>query len=111
MAKQRRPRPKAYPDEFTQERRLAWVRSRNQARFRDEEWNLSFEEFCSIWSDPAAWSRRGRKGDDLVLTRRNHRGPWNTANVKIISRLNQIRITHAITAGRDYGEYFEESIQ
>lgn len=77
---------KAYTDGFTNARRLAWLRSSAQARFRNEAWSLTFDEFCHFWSSENLWARRGRSTQDLVLTRIDVSQGWTTANCVIITR-------------------------
>lgn len=103
-------RRRKYSSPFDQERRLAYVRSKNQAAFRGESWSLSFEEFCAVWHDESLWDQRGRDRDSLVMTRRDPYGRWDKSNVCLISRLNQIRIIHALAMGRSIDEFYKEAL-
>lgn len=62
---------------------------RAQARFRDEEWQLSFEDFQRIWQ--GRWDQRGRGCDDYCLTREDLDGGWTPENTICIPRLEQLR--------------------
>jgi hypothetical protein len=83
---------KMFKDKFDQSRRLAWIRSKCQANFRGELWNLTWEEFCHFWSDLKLWRQRGRAEQDLVLTRYDPEGAWDRDNCCIINRKAQLTI-------------------
>ncbi len=102
--------PKLYPDKFTNDRRLVWCRSRSQARYRGEEWSLSFDDFCRLWSTESLWLQRGRHNDGLVLFRYDAVQPWQLTNCCIITRVNQLRISAARKAGKSDETYLKEAI-
>jgi hypothetical protein len=64
--------------------RVAWARSRCQARFRGEAWDLPFEHWVEAWGD--LWVNRGRGTHDVMLTRRDWHEPWSLANVEVVAR-------------------------
>lgn len=100
-----------YKDQFTWERRLAWVRSKSQAEFRGEIWNLSFAEFChGFWNTEERWQQRGRKTNDLVLTRYNHEAAWDKNNCCLITRVKHIRAKNRRQAGYDDRDSFKDAI-
>lgn len=80
-----------YSDPQLHARYRPFVRSRNQAAFRNEEWLLSFEEYCEFWTWDL-WVQRGRKGHQLVLTRKDRDQPWTTANCMIVTRGYQVEM-------------------
>lgn len=82
-------RPRTHPDEFTRARKLAWSRARSQAVFREEPWNLPFEDFCDFWSNQTLWNQRGRQRDCLVLYRKDTDKPWSKDNCELITRYEQ----------------------
>ena len=43
---------KIYRDPFDRSRNKAWNRSKSQAHFRGEEWNLTFDDYRKFWSTP-----------------------------------------------------------
>jgi hypothetical protein len=98
-------RARLYPDEFFHKRRLAWLRSRCQAHYRGEDWQLSFEEFCDIWSSPELFEQRGRKRNCLVLIRMNPLLAWSRANCCIVSRTQQIKIKIALKHNQDWSKH------
>lgn len=80
-----------YSSPELKDKRLSWQRCRCQAKFRGEEWDLSYEEYCELWPNEL-WENRGRKGDSYVLSRENNNKPWNYDNCVIIFRRNQLTI-------------------
>ena len=63
---------------------IAWGRSRAQAHFRGEPWQLLFEEWEAAWGDQ--WLRRGRHRDNLLLVRPDPELPWSSDNVELVDR-------------------------
>jgi len=68
----------------------AWLKHRAQARYRGEDYYLSFEDWCELWT-PSKWSQRGRKADSLVLQRQRIDGEWSLDNCEVVTRLEQLR--------------------
>jgi hypothetical protein len=95
-----------YPDEFTKRRRLAYIRSRAQAKYRNEDWELTFEDWCHFWNTEKLFNQRGRKINDLTMVRFEESEPWSTANCVIITRLNQLSLARARQLDKPTGEYF-----
>ena len=67
-----------------------WMVSKAQANFRREEWNLEFEEYYQIWKDH--WHNRGRKAENVCMTRMDTDSPWAVDNVTIMSRKEHLKI-------------------
>lgn len=88
-------------DPFDIDRYRVYKQAEYQARYRGEEWQISFREWCQIWQDPLTWSRRGRGVEDLSMTRRNPVKPWTLKNVMVLSRLDQIRLRNSRTWGTE----------
>ena len=81
------PRPLIWstgPDPQRHEQFVSWCRSRSQAHYRGEQWNLGFEDFERAWGDQ--WCRRGRHIEDLCMTRQDPDGAWQLDNVIIVTR-------------------------
>ena len=93
MSKRSGPRPdkRRFPDPIDHERFIAWHRARVQARFRDEPWDLTVEDWFQLWTK-AKWAKRGRGRDDLCMIRKDHTLSWCVGNVKVVSRLFQLRM-------------------
>jgi hypothetical protein len=88
------PRPhtwKSGPDEVRHVRYFIWLQQRNQAKYRKEEWDLTFDQWLEIWGDKIL--KRGRKKENYCMTRHDPIGPWNMANTYIIERGKHILIT------------------
>jgi ribosomal protein L40E len=99
-----------YPDKFTRDRRLTWVRARSQARFRNEAWNLTFEDFCAFWPTETIWNQRGRQPDNLVLFRLDTKHPWQADNCRVITRQEHLRAKVARKMGYALDHYNKEEI-
>lgn len=97
-------------DPFLHARNLAFIRSRAQARYRGEQWDLSLEEFCHFWSTEALWAQRGRNPQAMVLTRFDAEKPWDRRNCCIMNRLDQLQAKIERYWGRDDSKYFKEAI-
>ena len=83
----RGPRPQLWitgTDPDTHDQYRAFVQCRNQARFRSEPWELTFDQWCEHWA--GRWHLRGRSADSLCITRRNCALPWSMTNVIVITR-------------------------
>ena len=77
-------------DEVRHKMFTPWMVGKAQANFRGEEWNLSFEEYYQMWKDD--WHNRGRKGDNVCMTRLDDEGPWDVDNAVIMCRKEHLRI-------------------
>lgn len=75
---------KSGPDITAHASYRAWLQCRNQARFRSEPWDLTFDQWQAHWA--GIWHLRGRTRDALCITRRDGRGAWCDANVIIVTR-------------------------
>jgi len=83
-AKQRPDRWITGPDPLTHAQYRAFIQQRNQARWRDELWTLTFEEFQQVWG--ALWHQRGRGPDQYMLSRQDWSRPWMMKNVQVLTR-------------------------
>lgn len=72
------------PDEYKHQMYLPFLRVRAQAKYRDEPFDLTFEEFFQVWN--GLWDQRSRDLSGLCMTRIDWEGPWNKDNIEIISR-------------------------
>lgn len=73
------------PDDYTHESHYAYLKHRSQARFRGEAYELTFEQWHSLWT-PETLANRGRSIDSWVLTRICWEGAWSEDNVELVSR-------------------------
>ena len=86
-------------DPFDHERFKPWHKSRAQANFRNEGWELTFEEYCEFWTKDN-WLKKGRGSLDLVLLRKDRNMPWSKDNCYIGTRTEQLQRT-----GRERGSF------
>lgn len=87
-----KPRPHVWvsgPDPVVHKKYLTWLQQRNQANFRKEEWDLTFEQWCGLWGD--LWVQRGRGSDQYCMTREDLDGPWDNKNTIVILRKEQLQ--------------------
>lgn len=92
-ATKRRPRPETWitgPDPLTHEKYYAWHKHRAQARYRQENYELTFEHWQEIWKDDEVFLNRGKERGCFVLTRRDPEGAWSLDNVEIVTRYEQL---------------------
>jgi hypothetical protein len=87
-----------FPRPIDQEKHMGFLKNRVQSRFRKETWELTIEEYFSLWPDDL-WVQRGRLGHELVLTRRDVDGAWSVSNCVICTRLAVIQQTNAKNRG------------
>jgi hypothetical protein len=101
---------KTYVSDFDNERRVAFVRARSQVWHRGQEWDLTWEDFQAFWRTPKRWAQRGRKSDDLVLTRYDWEKSWNRDNCCLITRKNSLRANVANKCGKPIDKFFKKAI-
>jgi len=85
------PRPHTWimgPDELRRKQYYIWLQQRNQARYRGEDWTLTFDQWLAIWGKK--WNKRGRKADNLCMSRKDPLKPWNVDNTYLINRREHI---------------------
>lgn len=97
------PRPHCWlvgPDEKKHKMYHPWQMSKAQATFRNEGWELSFDEYYELWKDD--WDNRGRKSENMCMTRLDPDMPWAVGNVQVIKRVDHLRNQNAIKASKEY---------
>lgn len=77
------------PDPQLRAQRLAWRRAAAQARFRGEQWLVSWEQWLEFWGDD--WARRGRGPDQLRMARLDWQQPWQISNMVKLTQLDHNR--------------------
>ncbi len=77
------------PDPIQHKQYTAWIRHKAQCDFRQEEFNLSFEEFKRLWADD--WHNRGRHSTNMCMTRIDPEGAWEWGNLEIITRKEHVQ--------------------
>jgi hypothetical protein len=104
-------RSRTLKDPFMHSRNLAFLRSRAQAKFRGEVWELTLNEFFNFWNTIDRWNQRGRQAENLVLTRRDELLPWNTKNCVIMTRYSNLYAKNLRQRGYDDSPHFKEVIE
>ena len=99
-----------HKDPFNQQRHLAWSRARAQAAFRDEQWQLTFNDWCHFWSTEELWAQRGRANESLCLTRYDETAPWSLKNCCLIKRYNHLRIKNRKRWDLPADEFYQGAI-
>ena len=64
--------------------RYAYLRSKNQALFRGEIWQITYDEYLGIWRNKH--HKRGRGRDRLSMCRIDLDGAWHVSNVVLLTR-------------------------
>jgi hypothetical protein len=85
----RGPRPgvwKTGTDPQRHEQFRVWGQQKNQAQWRDEGWDLSFDAWCDLWEQSGQWLNRGRERGCYCMSRLDWSLPWTRNNVAIITR-------------------------
>ena len=70
---------------ITHDKYYAWLRHRAQAKFRKEDYDLTFEDWMKLWPNDL-WECRGKGADNLCLSRHDFEDGWNLTNVEVMSR-------------------------
>lgn len=78
------------PDPLRHDIHEKFLKARAQAQFRNEGWQLSFEDYYSLWHKQ--WDNRGRGGENVCMTRYDPDSPWSKNNCYIISRQDHLII-------------------
>ena len=82
----KKPRPhvwKSGADEKRHSMYMPWLRARAQANYRNEDWQLTFDQFAELWDQH--WHERGRGPDQYCMSRHDMSGPWSIDNAFIIT--------------------------
>jgi hypothetical protein len=73
------------PDPLRHEIYYAYLKHQAQARFRKEDYTLTFEDWESLWTTER-WLQRGRKIDNLCLQQKEPGDGWHLNNVEVVTR-------------------------
>ena len=75
--------------------RRAYVVARCQANYRNEEWQLTWDDWLYLWLTQDRYLRKGRGADELGLSRLDYNSSWAMDNVQIETRGDHLsRIVH-----------------
>jgi hypothetical protein len=70
------------PDPIEHDKYYGWRKHQSQARYRKEEYELTWEDWQTLWPNDV-WFKRGRGRDCVTLYRRDANMPWRMDNVVI----------------------------
>jgi hypothetical protein len=94
------PRPQAWksgPDPEEHKKYRVFIQQKNQAQWREEPWQITFEEWKQLWDESGQWHNRGRERSCYCMTRRDVMEPWTKHNAVVISREEHSRKQSALT--------------
>jgi hypothetical protein len=76
------------PDEYAHDQYYCFMQQRNQARWRKEGWDDSFDFFTwkKIWDDSGEYANKGRKPENYCMIRIDRSHPWSPNNVEVVQR-------------------------
>jgi hypothetical protein len=94
---------------FLRDRHRAFSRSKCQADFRGEGWQLTIADWAEFWTEDR-WARRGRSNESLMMTRFDPDLPWSRKNCCIVDRLTGAQIRNWRRSGRNIQGMFQGCI-
>lgn len=65
--------------------------AKNQAHFREQEWDITKDQFFSLWRENDRWLDDGQSLDGFVFSRKNMELGWTIDNVHIITREQMLK--------------------
>jgi hypothetical protein len=77
------------PNPVTHDKYYAWLKHRAQCKFRNEDYNLSWEDWQTLWCDDK-FLQRGRTRDSLCLYKLEIDGVWDISNVQVGTRMEYL---------------------
>ena len=77
------------PNILEHEMYYAWSKHRSQAHYRGEQYDLTWEDWCQLWT-LQDFARRGRGRNDLTLTKIDPDLPWSLSNAQVMTRYDSI---------------------
>ena len=73
---------KTGPDRLKHDKFCVWHQHRCQARYRNEPYELTFEDFEQAWG--VLWHQRGREKNNYCLIRQDRTRPWTKTNIQVV---------------------------
>ena len=77
-------------DIITRDKYYAFLQHKAQARFRKEDYQLTFDDWQELWPIDL-WLQRGRNADGLCLSRHDFEDGWSVENVDVMSRREHLK--------------------
>lgn len=69
-----------------------FTQQRNQALYRDEGWELAWEDWIALWKPK--WHLRGRSAESMCMVRKDYTKTWSLDNVELVMRGDHVRKQH-----------------
>jgi hypothetical protein len=76
---------------------------RRQAKQRDIEWLLTFDEWFGLWQESGKWEMRGKRAGQYVMARKGDVGPYSVGNVFICTHAKNVSDGSRINLGTGRG--------
>lgn len=84
-------RNKVYTNPIENHLRISYNRSKAQAQYLGQEWDLEWEDYLWIWLENEAWRYKGRGSESLCLGRIDSAKPWTKKNVQLSGRREHLQ--------------------
>lgn len=68
-----------------------YFQQKRNAETRGIAWEMTFPQWWKLWQDSGHWAYRGRGKYNYCMSRREDKGPYSPANVKIITNFRNTR--------------------
>lgn len=78
------------PDPIRREKYYAFLKHRAQAKYRNEPYELTWEQWEAKWSD-SDFLNRGRKTTSVCISRINQSEPWSDSNCEVVLRTDHLK--------------------
>lgn len=91
------------PDPILHDMYHPWQMAKAQAKFRGEEFTLTFDEYAELWQPH--WHKRGRRIHEFCMTRHDESLGWTKENAWVVIREVHMKRHNAnnLAAGRVRG--------
>ena len=71
--------------------RLSFIRAKSQAKYRNQTWDIDFDDYLDLWRVGDKYRKPGRCKNDFHMTRKDIQQGWSVANVQILNRSEHLR--------------------
>ena len=78
------------PDEIEHDKYYAWLKHRCQAKYRGEDYSLTWEQWQTLWPNDK-WFERGRSKHSLCLIQIDRAAGWHYNNVEVVERVEYLK--------------------
>lgn len=83
------------PDDFAHEQYYAWLKHRAQARHRGELYDITIDEWRTLWPQHL-FEQRGRSSKDLCCKMLDPELGWTKSNVEVMTRREGVQMQHQL---------------